>query len=286
MYKTIKDFEKNRHAWITLLESEYYPDYLKDTITFYRPIVKRFGELLINSKSSIELFKSINKEPRQIRVQLQRIFRKYISPNTSVEMLKLKEKEKEIIDNFGNQFRPISESQKSFKERPDPDEALVAILHEYRTRGQRGYELTAAFFAWFKQKFNEGFSIKGPERAGPDIPLRTIFPDYPRDTTVDFIISYKEKPLVIGYARYDSDRGGSQGLDRINSYSDKVTEILGYAKTHSLPLKLLFINDGPGLLLGRLWDRYAALEEKGEGKVIVSTLKMLDSRVTKGWLVS
>lgn len=286
MNKIIRDYENDRHAWITCLEAEYYPDYLSETIVFFKPIIIRFGELLDSSSDSAALFRAINKEPKEFRVQLQRIFRKYISPNTSVEMLKLKAKEDEIIKNFKNQFRPISEARKLFKQRPVPDEALVALLHEYRTRGQKGYELTAAFFAWFKQKFNNRFDIKGPERAGPDIPLRTFFKDYPRDTTVDFIVSHKQTPLVIGYARYDSDRGGSQGLDRINSYSDKVTEILDYAKSHNLPLKLLFINDGPGLLLGRLWDRYSTLEEKGSGKVIVSTLKMLDERVTKEWILS
>lgn len=286
MMKTIRNYGNDRHAWITCLEAEYYPDYLSETIGFFKPIIVRFGELLNSSSDSVALFRAINKEPKEFRTQLQRIFRKYISPNTSVEMLKLKTKEEEIIKNFKNQFRPIFEARKLFKQRPIPDEALVALLHEYRTRGQKGYELTTAFFAWFKHKFNNKFNIKGPERAGPDIPLRNIFKDYPRDTTVDFIVLQKQTPLIIGYARYDSDRGGAQGLDRINSYSDKVTEILDYAKTHKLPLKLLFINDGPGLLLGRLWDRYSSLEEKGNGRVIVATLKMLDGRVTEEWIMS
>lgn len=285
--QSIKAFEKNRHEWITCLESDFYPDYLEAAVEFYEPIIEKFGELLHNSSSSIELFRNINRESPDIRVQLQRIFRKYLSPNTSVEMLKVKQKENEIIKNFGKQFRPIKEARKLFSLRPSPDEALAAILHEYKTRGQKGYELTDAFFTWFRTKFSKEFIIEGPERAGPDIPLSTVFSDYPTLTTVDFVIySLKKVPLVLGYARYDSDRGGSQGLDRINSYSDKVTEILNYAQKKKLSLKMLFINDGPGLLLGRLWERYAALENKGGKRVVVATLKMLDQRVTKVWINS
>lgn len=285
--QSIKDFEKDRHSWITLIETELYPDYLDAAIEFYEPILERFGVLLKDAKSSSSLFKKINEESPDIRTQLQRVFRKYVSPDTSVEMLKVKSKEAVIIKNFGERFRSIEEVRKAFYNRPKPDEALVAILHEYKTRGQKGYDLTEAFFTWFRAKYAGKFEIVGPERAGPDVPLKKFFADYPRKTTVDFVISdLKKHPLVIGYARYDSDRGGAQGLDRINSYSDKVYEILNYAKEKGISLKLLFLNDGPGLLLGRLWERYSVLEEKGEGKVIVSTLKMLDARITEEWIAS
>lgn len=284
---SIKDYQKDRHSWITLIETEFYPDYLDLATEFYEPIIGRFGELLNKSKSSVSLFQEINKENPSIRIQLQRIFRKYVSPNTSVEMLKVKSQERIIIKNYGKKFRNISEVKKRFRARRAPDEALVAVLHEYKARGQKGYELTEAFFNWFRAKFGEKYTIEGPERAGPDIPLRAYFPDYPVNTTVDFIILDKKKnPLIIGYARYDSDRGGAQGLDRINSYSDKVTEILSYAKKNKVSLKILFLNDGPGLLLGLLWQRYSQLEEKGRGRVVVSTLKMLDKRITESWIKS
>ena len=285
--KTIADLKKDRHRWVTVVAAEFYPDYMGRAIAFYRSVLERFRELVNQAKDSAALFRAIGREPTRIRTQLQRVFRKYVSPDTPVEMLKVKGDEEKIIQNFGDLFRPIEEVHTALKTRPFPDEALVALLWEYKTRGLKGYELTEWFFAWFREKHGERFTIEGPERAGPDVPLKSVFPDYPLDTTVDFVIwSRKGAPLVVGYGRYDSDRGGAQGLDRISSYSDKVTEILGYAEERRLPLKLLFVNDGPGLLLGRLWDRYAALEEKGQGRVIVATRKMLDVRVTEEWLLS
>lgn len=93
-------------------------------------------------------------------------------------------------------------------------------------------------------------------------------------------------PLVVGFARYDSDRGGSQEDDRTGGNRDKITGILGYAKTYNLPLKVLMLNDGPGLLLGSMWNDYANLEKYGQSRVMVCTLKMLDERFTQSWLDS
>lgn len=284
---SIGDLKKDRHVWITIVETELYPDYLDIAKAFYKSVLDRFRELVSEAHDSADLFRKIGKESPKIRTQLQRVFRKYVSADTSVEMLKVKRNEETIIKNFGHRFRPIEEVRDAIKQRPSPDEALVALLWEYKSRGQKGYELTESFFNWFRAKHGKRFKIEGPERAGPDVSLKSVFLDYPQDTTVDFVISERKGgPLVVGYGRYDSDRGGAQGLDRINSYSDKVTEILAYANKKNVSIKLLFINDGPGLLLGLLWDRYAALEDKGDGKVIVSTLKMLDVRVTKKWILS
>ncbi len=285
--KTIGDFKEDRAKWVTIVEGEFYPDLLSTATVLYWPVLERFGKLLKSSQTSQDLLRAISNEPPSVRVQLQRVFRRYVSPDTSVEMLKIKRDTEKIIRDFGDRFRAIEEVRKWFFSRPAEDETLAGLLYEYKTRGQKGYDLTEAFFDWFEAKFGEEFTIQGPKRAGPDIPLKDVFPDYPYETTADFVIRDKAKrPLILGYGRYDSDRGGAQGLDRISSYSDKVTEILRYAKDKNLPLKILFVNDGPGLLLGLLWERYAGLEEKGEGKVIVATLKMLDLRVTREWISS
>ena len=82
-----------------------------------------------------------------MRVQLSRVFRKYVSPETPVEMLKKKTKAKEICEQFGEGFRPIHIVQDKFNSRPIPDETLCALLWEYKDRGKKGYDLTEKFFA-------------------------------------------------------------------------------------------------------------------------------------------
>ncbi|HFQ94804.1 MAG TPA: bstEII, partial [Anaerolineae bacterium] len=131
-------------------------------------------------------------------------------------MLKKKTKAQQICDQFGRRFRPIQEVQAAFMSRPLPDEAICALLWEYKSRGQKGYDLTDRFFAMFRSRFPE-LTIIGPERAGQDIRLGKIFEDYPNpDRPVDFIVYDEDKAtvLAVGLARYDSDRGGAQEDDR------------------------------------------------------------------------
>lgn len=45
-----------------------------------------------------------------------------------------------------------------------------------------------------------------------------------------------------------------------------------------------FYPDGPGLLLGSMWDDYAALESRWPGKIMVVTLRMTTDRLTTTWL--
>ena len=47
--------------------------------------------------------------------ELARVFRKYVSPETPVEMLKLKSRAKTICDEFGKGFRSIQKVQAAFK---------------------------------------------------------------------------------------------------------------------------------------------------------------------------
>jgi hypothetical protein len=105
---------------------------------------------------------------------------------------------------------------------------------------------------------------------------------------VDFIIyaSNEDEILAIGLARYDSDRGGAQEDDRTGGYHNCADEILNYAKQRKLRTKVIFINDGPGLLLGTMWDDYAALEDRHPGKILVATLRMVPERITREWLLS
>ena len=51
-------------------------------------------------------------------------------------------------------------------------------------------------------------------------------------------------------------------------------------------VKVIFLNEGPGLVLGSMWDDYASLEQNWQGKVMVLTLRMIPERLTLDWLRS
>ena len=281
------DYKVDGFNWITLATGEFYPDILKDACILYEPILVLFGELLKTSESSAKLFKQINEvADGWTRIQLDRVFKKYVSPKTPVEMLKVKGKEAEIIRTFGDEFRPIQDVNAAFLSRPIPDEALCALLWEYKDRGKKGYDLTETFFELFRGAFPE-YQITGPERAGRDLSIGDIFEKYPNPTRpIDFLIKEGDEIVAIGLARYDSDRGGAQEDDRTGGYSNCANEFFGYAKKKKLQTKLIFINDGPGLLLGSMWNDYATLEKSWKGKIMVLTLRMVTERITREWLES
>jgi hypothetical protein len=287
--KNFADYKADARNWITLASGEYYPDILKDACELYKPVLVLFGQLLKSSESSTRLFLQIAEQTDGwMRVQLARVFRKYVSPETPVEMLRQKSKAQKICDEFGKGFRPVQKVQAAFLSRPLPDEALCAVLWEYKDRGKKGYDLTERFFLLFRSTFPD-LPITGPERAGKDILLGQIFGNYPKpDRPVDFVIydDKKKEVLAIGLARYDSDRGGAQEDDRTGGYQNCADEILNYAKKRGLRTKVIFINDGPGLLLGSMWNDYAHLERSRPGKILVATLRMIPERVTREWLLS
>jgi len=285
--KSFADYKSEGHNWITLATGAYYPDILVEACELYKPVLVMFGQLLKTSESSIRLFIQMSEVPDGwMRIQLARVFRKYVSPETPVEMLKKRSQAKEICDRFGGGFRPIQEVQAAYMSRPIPDEALCAILWEYKDRGKKGYDLTDRFFVLFRTSFPD-LPIRGPERAGKDILMGTVFSDYPNPTRpVDFVIYNVDEILAIGLARYDSDRGGAQEDDRTGGYYNCANEILTYAKLHGLRTKVIFLNDGPGLLLGSMWNDYARLENSWPGRIMVATLRMIPERITLDWLLA
>ena len=281
------DYRKDAHLWITLASGEYYPDILPQACELCKPVLVLFGQLLKEAHSSADLFMAIREVKEQwMRIQLARVFRKYVSPRTPVEMLKKKSAAKAICDRFGKHFRKISEVHHAFSSRPVPDEAICALLWEYKDRGKKGYDLTERLFAILREQ-HPGLKIIGPERAGKDVLLGKVFVDYPKpDRPVDFIIYHDDRPAAVGLARYDSDRGGAQEDDRTGQYRDCAHEILTYAAEHGLNLKVIFLNDGPGLLLGSMWRDYAQIEDSWPDKVRVVTLRMIPERITIEWLLS
>lgn len=279
------DYKDEGAAWITLATGEYYPDILPLACELYKPVLIMFGHLLQSAHSSTDLFMAIAEvsEP-WMRIQLSRVFRKYVSPETPVEMLKKKSAASKICREFGHRFRNIVAVQQAFRSRPLPDEALCAVLWEYKDRGRKGYDLTERLFSIFREQLR-GLTMIGPERAGRDVLLGEVFEDYPKpDRPVDFVIFDGQQAVAVGLARYDSDRGGAQEDDRTGQYRDCAQEILGYARKHKLNLKVIFVNDGPGLLLGSMWNDYAYLEKQWAGKVKVVTLRMVTERITVSWL--
>jgi hypothetical protein len=281
------NYRETASKWITIFDSPFYPDSLDEAKVLYEKVLQRFIELVGQAQSSTNLLEIITREPDPLRIQLLRVFRRYVSPDTSVEMTKKKSKIPSIIKDFGERFRNLSEVQQNLKSRPVHDEALMAILLEQSKRGQKGYDLTEAFFLWFNETFGKDYLIQGPLRAGKDVMLNKVLSNWEAKTPVDVLVSRLDKtPLIVGFARYDSDRGGSQEDDRISGNRGKVTDILLYANTYNIPLKVFFLNDGPGLLLGSMWNDYAILESYGNGRVMVCTLKMLDERFTRDWLES
>ena len=284
--KDFGDYRPDAANWITLATGEYYPDILPDACELYKPVLVAFGQMVKKSESSAALFRSIC-ELREtwLRVQLARVFRKYVSPTLSVEMLKIKSRVDAICEQFSSEFRPIQEVQRAFASRPMPDEALCAVLWEYKDRGKKGYDLTERFFGMVRSRFPE-IEIVGPERAGKDVLLGTIWKDYPKpDRTADFLVKQGSEILAVGFARYDSDRGGSQEDDRPGTYRECAQEVLGFAKRKRLKkMKIIFLNDGPGLLLGTMWSDYASLERSGKGFIRVVTLRMVPTRITLDWL--
>lgn len=285
--KSFNDYREEGHLWITLSTGEYYPDVLPLACELYKPVLVTFGQLLKSAHSSTDLFTAIAAtNPQWMRIQLCRIFRKYVSPETPVEMLKKKSVAKEICERFGKGFRAVTEVQSHFSARPMPDEALCAVLWEYKDRGQKGYALTERLFTIIREQFSN-LRIIGPERAGKDVIMGELFKDYPKpDRPVDFVLFYKDTPVAVGLARYDSDRGGAQEDDRTGQYRDCANEVIQFSKRTGKNLKVIFLNDGPGLLLGSMWRDYAYIENLWPGLVKVVTLRMFPERISIDWLLS
>jgi len=286
--KTFADYFPDAANWITLATGEFYPDILPLACELYKPVLVIFSQLLKSSESSTALFMAIcDIQPTWMRVQLARVFRKYVCPPLSVEMLKQKRKAAAICKQFEGGFRKIDRVQSAFSTRPIPDEALCAVLWEYKDRGKKGYDLTERFFTMIRKQLPK-YQVTGPERAGQDIRMGTVWDDYTKtDRPVDFVIRKGKEVLAIGFARYDGDRGGSQEDDRTGGYRDSSSEILAYTEARDLKrVKVIFLNDGPGLLLGSMWKDYAAIELLGKGRVRVVTLRMVPERINKEWLES
>ena len=137
--KSFSDYKPDASNWITLAGGEYYPDILKDACALYKPVLVLFGQLIKSSESSSRLFFGITEVSETwLRVQLLRVFKRYVCPVLPVEMTKRKTKAVEFENEFSSKFRHINEVQRAFNSRPVRDEVMCALLWEYKDRGKKG----------------------------------------------------------------------------------------------------------------------------------------------------
>jgi hypothetical protein len=117
--KHFLDYKDEAANWITLAGGEYYPDILKDACVLYKPVLILFGQLIKSSESSSRLFFSIVEiSETWMRIQLLRVFKRYVCPVLPVEMTKRKNKAVDFERGFNDKFRPINEVQQAFNSRP------------------------------------------------------------------------------------------------------------------------------------------------------------------------
>ncbi len=284
--KSFADYQREGHLWITLATGEYYPDVLPLACELYKPVLVLFGQLIRSSHSSADLFLAISATtPSWMRVQLSRVFRKYVSPATPVEMLRRKRQRRDMRA-LRQPFSPDRGSAASVRRSSPPGRGTLCIPLGIQRSGEEGLRSnrTTVRPASRPVARNEDHRARG---AGKDVLMREVFPDYPKpDRPVDFVIYDGPTILAVGLARYDSDRGGAQEDDRPGQYRECALELIRYADSKGLHTKMVFLNDGPGLLLGSMWDDYAHIENSWPGRVKVVTLRMVKERITLDWLRS
>lgn len=269
-----------------------FPEILAILLSKYSDDIALFSKLIEESKSSAELLEKIRsgKMHKDRRMSLLKMFRRCVAPVLDTETTKKigKVSTASLVENYGSTFKPIELLKEQFANLSDETKgALAALIGEYDTRGQLGYDLTASFFDWFENRFGGELTIEGPRGAGRDIELSTIFPDFKGQYPCDFVIrkAATREVLAVGFARYDSTRGGAQSDDRTGGNSYKVAKAKEYCDSTGDRLRLVFLADGPGLTHKDTWFEACELDGSWDGNVRVTTLKLADARVTRDWLM-
>lgn len=286
--RTISDLNKI----ITPIDNTIrFPEVLELLTEKYGDAIDTFCQLIADCTSSAEILENIRspKRDKDERMALLKMYRRCVSPVLDTEATKKIQKisTASLVDTYGHTFKPISKLKTQFANLPaEYKYALAALVGEYDTRGQQGYQLTGAFFDWFEDHFAGRYTIEGPRGAGRDIELSDLFPTYKGSYPCDFAIRRISdgEIMAIGFARYDSTRGGAQSDDRTGGNSYKVAAAKAYDKFTSSRLKLIFLADGPGLLHGDTWEEACTLDGQWDGRVRVVTLKLAAKRITPDWL--
>lgn len=258
----------------------------------YKHILNLFHNLVMSEESSSKLLERIrtNEFDGNTRMGLLKVFRRLVCPMLDTEMSKkiTKVSSDSLIKSFNKHFTSIESLRAYFagKNIERDKFALASLLAEYDNRGKSGYDLTDFFFDWFENKFGGNFSIEGPRRAGQDIELSSILPDFHETSfPCDFVIRDTKKDIkVVGFARYDSTRGGSQSDDRTGSNALKVVKLRDYSRISDHIIKIIFLSDGPGICHNDTWCEIISLDGMWDDNVKVITLKIADIAITSKWL--
>lgn len=270
-----------------------FPEVLDILLTKYDDAIDVFCQLIIESDSSADILRKIRSPKRDAdeRMALLKMYRRCVSPVLDTETTKKIKKisNETLIETYGETFKPISKLKQQFSTLPKEYRyALAALVGEYDMRGQLGYQLTGTFFDWFETYFQGRYVIEGPRGAGPDIELSTIYPRFEGSYPCDFVVRRcsGNEVLAVGFARYDSTRGGAQSDDRTGGNSNKVEKLKAFDQLTQTRLKLIFLSDGPGLMHGDTWEEACTLDGQWDGRVRVITLKLAAQRITPKWLES
>ncbi|UVC08673.1 hypothetical protein IHQ71_26685 [Rhizobium sp. TH2] len=268
-----------------------FPEVLEVLFEKYKAPIEVFCQLVKESASSGEVLSRIRRADRDAdeRMALLKMYRRCVSPVLDTEATKKIKKvsTESLIEIYGMTFKPIGKLKEQFGDlSPEARFALAALIGEYDTRGQSGYELTGLFFDWFEEHFRDLFTIEGPRGAGRDIELSTIYPEFKSAFPCDFVVrrAADNEVVAIGFARYDSTRGGAQSDDRTGGNSNKVEKAKAFDKVTPTKLKMIFLSDGPGLMHGDTWKEACELDGDWDGRVRVITLKLAAKRITADWL--
>jgi hypothetical protein len=288
--RTITDVSKI----ITPIDSTIrFPESLDVLIEKYSASIETFCQLIRESDSSGEVLDKIRQTDRNAdeRMALLKMYRRCVSPVLDTEATKKIKKisTESLVEAYGVTFKPIGKLKAQFGDMaPEVRFALAALIGEYDTRGQSGYELTGLFFDWFEEHFAGHYLIEGPRGAGRDIELSTIYPDFKGDFPCDFVVRRESdnEVLAVGFARYDSTRGGAQSDDRTGGNANKVDKAKAFDVVTPTRLKMIFLSEGPGLMHGDTWEEACQLDGQWDGRVRVATLKLASKRITPDWLES
>lgn len=283
----------NPESIITAINSSpMFPEFLKRRNDKYNDSIELFRSLVMQSNSSADLLHFIRDKRfnAEQRMSLLKIFRRAVSPVIDTEKSKkISIPTSLFVDNYGDMFKDITTLKRQFEFLSSSERSvLAALLGEYDDRGKQGYILTDLFFEWFANKFANIFTIEGPRGAGKDIQLSSVFPEFKGNFPCDFIIrdATSGEVMVIGFARYDSTRGGSQSDDRTGGNNDKVLKGAAFKTNYLKKFKILFLSDGPGLTHRDTWEESCLLDGTSNDHVRVSTLKLAETRITEEWIRS
>lgn len=281
------------HSVITPQESGLrFPEIVPLMKAKYETSIREFAQLVAASSDSADLLRRIrlpNALPASKRMTFLKLFRRCVAGVIDTEMSKkiTTVSTASLVQNYGAYFKPISILKKQFAALNDESIAVLSVaIGEYDNRGQQGYALTDQLFNWFEARFNKQLTIEGPRGAGKDIELCAVIPAFTGSCPCDFVIrNYGETDVIaVGFARYDSTRGGAQSDDRTGGNAAKVYMIQAFCQPPMTPLRIVFVSDGPGLAHGDTWAEAVKLDGSWNDNVRVATLKLLDQRITLGWL--